>query len=124
MEKKIRAVLSPEAKESWDELNRIVAKEIEKEITKSFNQQLFNSIKRAKSLIETNKFYGENIKKKQIPEHYKEKYGVTNLFRVELVGYWRLVYTLVEGSNIEILGIILEFMDHKIYDKRFGYRKK
>ena len=30
MEKKIRAVLSPEAKESWDELNRIIAEEVEK----------------------------------------------------------------------------------------------
>jgi len=63
MDKKIRAVLSPEAKESWDELNQTVAEETEKGITKSFNQQLFKSIKRAKELIETNKFYGDNVKK-------------------------------------------------------------
>ena len=125
MDKKIRAVMSPEAKESWDELNRVVAEEIEKGITKSFNQQLFKSIKRVKELIETNKFYGENIKKDLIPDYYRKKYGVTNLFRVGLVGYWRLIYTL-EGTdnNIEILAIILEFMDHKKYNKRFGYKKK
>ena len=125
MDKKIRAVLSPEAKESWDELNKTVAEEIEKGISKSFNQQLFKSIKRVKELIETNKFYGDNIKKNQIPKFYIEKYGITNLFRVELVGYWRLLYTLEDaGNNIEILAIILEFMDHKKYNKLFGYKKK
>jgi len=47
------------------------------------------------------------------------------LFRVGLVGYWRLVYTLENsGNNIEILAIILEFMNHEKYDKRFGYKKK
>ena len=48
MDKIIRAVLGPEARESWDELNKIVAEEIKKEITKSFNQQLLKSIKRVK----------------------------------------------------------------------------
>ena len=125
MDKKIRAVLSPEAKESWDELNKAVAEEIEKGISKSLNQQLFKSIKRVKELIETNKFYGDNIKKDQIPKAYIEKYGITNLFRVELVGYWRLLYTLEDaGNNIEILAIILEFMDHEKYNKLFGYKKK
>jgi hypothetical protein len=125
MDKKIRAVMSPEAKESWDELNGMVAEEIEKGITNSFNQQLFKSIKRVKELIETNKFYGDNVKKDLIPDYYREKYGVTNLFRVELVGYWRLVYTLEDaGNNIEILAIVLEFMNHDDYDKRFGYRKR
>ena len=124
MEKTIRAVMSPEAKESWDELNKAVAEEVERGIENSFNQQLFKSIKRVKELIETNKFYGDNVKKDLIPQFYKETYGVTNLFRVELVGYWRLIYTLEDaGNNIEILAIVLEFMSHKDYDKRFGYRK-
>lgn len=125
MEKRIRAVLSPEAKESWDELNKNVAEEIEQGVTKSFNQQLFKSIKRVKELIETNKFYGDNIKKDQIPEGYKKKYGITNLFRVELVGYWRLIYTLESTTNnLEILAIILDFIDHPKYDKVFGYKKR
>src|SRR3989344_2583593 len=125
MEQKIRAVMSPEAKESWDELNKVVAEEIERGVENSFNQQLFKSIKRVKELIETNKFYGDNVKKDLIPYFYKEKYGVTNLFRVELVGYWRLIYTLEDaGNNVETLAIVLEFMDHKDYDRRFGYRKR
>lgn len=125
MDKKIRAVLSPEVEKDWDELNKVVSEEIEKGITKSFNQQLFKSIKRVKGLIETNKFYGENVKKDQIPKYYKDKYGVTNLFRVELVGYWRLIYTL-EGTsnNLEILAIVLDFMDHEKYNKIFGYKKR
>ncbi len=124
MDKIIRAVMSPDARESWDELNKVVSEETEKGLENSFNQQLFKSIKRIKELIETNKFYGYNIKKDLIPEFYKEKYGVTNSFRVELVGYWRWIYTLEDvGNKIEILAIILEFMDHIKYNKRFGYRK-
>ena len=56
MDRKIRAVLSPEAKESWAELNKVVGEEIDKGVVKSFNQQLFKSIKRVKGLIETNRF--------------------------------------------------------------------
>ena len=34
-----------------------------------------------------------------------------------------MLYTL-KGSEIEILCFILEIVDHKKYDKVFGYRKK
>lgn len=43
--------------------------------------------------------------------------------RVELVGYWRLLYTLI-GEDVKIIAFILEFMDHEVYDKIFGYKKK
>lgn len=60
-----------------------------------------------------------------IPSEYVERYGVTNLFRVELSNYWRMLYTLTEGETIlEIVAFILCITDHEDYDKKFGYRKK
>lgn len=36
---------------------------------------------------------------------------------------WRLIYT-ISGNKIEIVSIILEWMDHKSYERRFGYRSR
>jgi hypothetical protein len=52
-----------------------------------------------------------------------DKYGTDKIFRIELVGYWRLLYTVV-GDEAHIIAFILEYMDHPAYDKLFGYRKK
>ena len=76
-------------------------------------------------LIKINFHYGEPIAKKLIPDEYKEKYGITNLFRVELPNFWRMLYTLTnEEDEIEIIAFVLDVIDHKIYNKIFGYKKK
>lgn len=67
-----------------------------------------------------NIFAGESIKKQQIPAHYVKKFGVNNLFRYRLPEGFRAIYTLVrEGDDVSVL--VLEVLDHKNYDKRFGY---
>jgi len=54
-----------------------------------------------------------------------EKYGVKNLFRVELPHYWRMLYTLTNGeSEIEIIAFVLDIIDHKEYNKKFRYKKR
>ena len=69
-----------------------------------------------------NHHYGDPISKRLIPRVYKIKYGVTNLFRVELPNYWRMLYTLTEGdTKIEIIAFVLDIIDHKKYNKKFGY---
>jgi len=36
-----------------------------------------------------------------------------------------MLYTLTEGeSTIEIVAFILDVIDHKNYNKKFGYKKK
>ncbi|MDG6218827.1 MAG: hypothetical protein QCI00_05255 [Candidatus Thermoplasmatota archaeon] len=58
-----------------------------------------------------------------IPQEYKDKYGITNLFRVELPDYWRRLYTLTDGeSKIEIIAFVLDIIDHELYDKKFSYK--
>ena len=85
----------------------------------------FNSIKKKVDLIKANPHYGDPISKKMIPVEYVEKYGITNLFRVELSNYWIMLYTLTDGESVvEIIAFVLDIVDHKTYDKKFGYRKK
>lgn len=50
---------------------------------------------------------------------------------MDLAGYWRMIYTLkqplrepVEIGIIDVWLDVLGIMDHKKYDKLFGYRRK
>lgn len=115
--KKIRIILSPEAEEVYKYLNEQAPKsKTERMILDAVNSKI--------DLIKTNHHYGNPIAKKLIPSEYKIKYGVTNLFRVELPKFWRMLYTLTDGeTEIEIIAFVLDLIDHDQYDKKFGYRK-
>ncbi len=65
-------------------------------------------------------FAGESIRKNLIPQHYIRKFGVNNLFRYHLPKGFRAVYTLVREDD-EISAVVLEVLDHKSYEERFGY---
>lgn len=93
--------------------------------TSKNERMILNSVNKKVALIKLNNHYGEPIAKKLIPEEYKKKYGVTNLFRVELPSFWRMLYTLTDGdSEIEIIAFVLDVIDHDVYNKKFGYKKK
>lgn len=85
--------------------------------------QLLRSIKQKIDFIKANPFYGDNIQKALIPQEYIIKYKARNLWRVELTNYWRMLYT-IKGDQVEIVCFVLKMMDHKDYDKIFGYKKK
>lgn len=51
------------------------------------------------------------------------KYEINNLWKIDLVDYWRMLYTL-RGDRIEVICLVLGYMPHSEYDKKFGYRKK
>ncbi len=113
--KNIRVILSPEAEEVYKYLN-------EQASTSKTEQMILNALNKKVELIKCNPHYGDPIAKKLIPDKYRIKYGITNLFRVELPNFWRMLYALTNGdTEIEIIAFILEIIDHKIYDKRFGY---
>ena len=72
-----------------------------------------------------NPHYGDPMAKKLIPKEYVTKYGVTNLFRVELPNCWRMLYTLTnDEKEVEIIAFVLDIMDHRKYDTKFGYKKR
>ena len=121
--KEIRVVFSEEARESFDELNKVVGEEVKKNIRASVHQTLLRSINRAKELLRENPFTGIQVPKSQIPSKYLLKYNVTNLWKMNLSDFWRMIYTAT-GNQVEIRAFVLDIVDHKTYDKLFGYRRK
>lgn len=89
--------------------------------SKTENRMLYKFIMRALEDIENDAFCGIQIQKRLIPKEYEKKYGrLDNLWKYDLPNAWRLIYT-VKKDGIMILGIILEWLDHKNYERRFGY---
>jgi hypothetical protein len=116
--KQVRVILSPDAKEVFEYLNS----EVE---TSKQERMILKAIKQKSDLIKANPHYGNPISKKLIPREYTQKYGITNLFRVELPNFWRMLYTLTEGeTKIEIIAFVLDIIEHKEYNKKFGYKKR
>ena len=115
--KHVRVILAPEAADAYyNFMNKALDSKQEEVILNAFLQKV--------ELIKENVHYGQPIAKKLIPVEYKTKYGITNLFRVELPNFWRMLYTLTAGSSgIEIIVLVLDIINHKKYDKKFGYKK-
>lgn len=121
--KPVRVILLDEAEKEFKRLNEIVGLQIKNGKEGTEEIQLLRSIKQKIDFIKVNPFYGDNIQKHLIPKEYLIKYQVSNLFRVELSNFWRMIYT-VKGNQAEIINFILDIIDHPTYDKKFGYRKQ
>ena len=65
-------------------------------------------------------FVGIKIPKKLWPKEYGKNYGINNLWKYDLPNAWRLIYT-VKGDAVQIVAIILEWFDHKKYERKFKY---
>ena len=61
---------------------------------------------------------GQKKSRKLWPEYYQRKYGIDNLWVLDLSDFWRMIYTIV--YELELIGNVLEVLDHNEYDKRFG----
>jgi len=84
-------------------------------------REVYEMILRAIDKLEKDPFIGDTVPRKLIPKEYITKYGIDNLKRYDLNDSWRLIYTIV-GSKLLIVSVILEWMPHKEYERRFGYR--
>lgn len=87
---------------------------------KSEDTQLYYSIDKAITDLKNKPQCGTKIQRRLWPKEYKRKYEITNLWKYDLPGAWRLIYT-IEYDEIAIVSIILEWFDHKIYSRRFKY---
>ncbi len=105
-----RVLLKGQAKEAYIDLKKRSDKEA---------QILLRSVERMMDILKDNPQFGNPIKKDLIPDSFK-KQGITNLYRAELSNFWRMIYTL-EGNQVEIFLFILSIVDHKEYNKLFGY---
>lgn len=77
-------------------------------------------IDRAIEDIKTNPFCGIQIPKKLIPKEYISKFKISNVWKYNLPNAWRLIYSVVGGETI-IISIVVEWVDHKEYERRFHY---
>ncbi len=88
---------------------------------KSFENTLYQLIVNGIKYIQIHPTDSIIVKKKQIPKIYIKKYRIDNLRILKLNKDWRLIYTIV-SDEIQIVSIVLEWLDHKSYEKRFNYK--
>ena len=84
----------------------------------SYVHQIVNE---ALNVLKENMFAGQLIEKRKFPKVYVQKYGVNNLYKYNLDRARRLIYTLV-ADETGIAVVIIEILNHKDYEKRFGYK--
>ena len=83
-------------------------------------KELFEFINRAMEDLKKNPFCGIRLSNKLIPKVYIEKFGIDNLWKYNLPNSWRLVYSII-GNQVKIVSLILEWFNHKDYERRFNY---
>ncbi len=81
--------------------------------------RLYLAINRAIANLKLNNS-GIKIAKNLWPKIYIKKYLITNLWKYDLPNGWRLIYT-IKTDDVMILNVILEWFNHKEYEKRFKY---
>ncbi len=70
--------------------------------------------------IKEDPMIGRIVKKKLIPKKLIKKYGINNLRIYNLPSVWRMLYTIT-ASEIEIISVILDWMNHKDYERLFKF---
>lgn len=66
---------------------------------------------------------GDPIRKSLIPTALKKKYEINNLWRLELPGGWRALYTIASRPAGKPEVFILRILSHKEYNRLFGYSR-
>jgi Txe/YoeB family toxin of Txe-Axe toxin-antitoxin module len=87
---------------------------------KGNEKKIYEWLIRAFEDIEKNAFCGIQIPKKLIPLEYIKKFNIKNVWKYNLPDAWRLLYS-VENDQLIVISIVLEWLDHKSYERRFGY---
>jgi len=99
---------------------------ISDDLEKSFNSLpeddfLKKSIKQAIQNLRENAFYGIHVPKRLIPKEYIRKWGIKNLWKYDLPKGWRLMYTITADNEVDLISALLEWCNHKGYERRFKY---
>jgi len=88
--------------------------------SKTEEKKLYEWLNRAFDDIAQNAFCGTQVPKRLMPKEYTKKYEITNLWKYDLPKAWRLLYS-VGKDEVLVISIILEWLDHKEYERRFNY---
>ena len=85
------------------------------------NDPIKKSMVRAIQDLRQNAFAGIQVPKRLIPKEYIQKYEINNLWKYDLPKGWRLLYTITAENEVELISAILEWFNHKEYERRFKY---
>ena len=99
---------------------------VDKSLEQTFNNlsdkdPLKKALTRAIKTIKENCYCGRQVKKILIPRNLIEKYGINNLWVYNLPDSWRLLYALTPGKELKIIAALLDWMDHKNYERLFKF---
>lgn len=99
---------------------------VDENLEDSFNElsekdPIKKALKKAIRDIQNNAFCGRNVKKNLIPKELISKYKISNLWIYNLPSAWRLLYSITPSENINIIAAVLDWMNHKDYEKLFKF---
>ncbi len=101
---------------------KFISENLEKQFeTLNEADPLKKGIKRAIKDLQRNAFFGIQIPKRLFPKDYIPRYKINNLWKYDLPNGWRLLYTVTSENQVEIVSAILEWFDHKNYERKFKY---
>src|SRR3989344_7104046 len=99
---------------------------IERELSQEnkTNENLYQLINKAIDFLKQKRTGAPISKKLPIYKYFEKKYGINNLFLIDLSKEARAIYTNTSQNEFTILQIVLEvYESHKEYEKREGYNK-
>ena len=96
------------------------------ELERNFNElkdddPIKKTIVQAIKDLKENAFFGVQIPKRLSQKEYVQKYSINNLWKYDLSNGWRLIYTVTPENEVELIAAILEWFDHKNYERKFKY---
>ena len=110
----MKVIITGDAKEEFDELNRIVGDEISKGVKKSNYHTLLNSIKQKISFLKENPQYGIHISKNKIPKEYLNRHS----FEIKVLA--ELVFKISLVRLFDVCGKIAEKRKHRCMSRQLG----
>ncbi len=99
---------------------------IEKELSQEnkTNENLYQLINKSINFLKQKRTGAPISKKLPIYKYFEKKYGITNLFLIDISKEARTIYTNTSNNEFQILQIILEvYKSHKEYEKKGRYNK-
>jgi hypothetical protein len=99
---------------------------INEELENSFNElkeedPIKKGLRKAIKNVQEDAFSGRNVKKDLIPKELIQKYEINNLWIYNLPNSWRMLYVITSSEEVEIIAVVLDWMDHKDYEKLFKF---
>ena len=83
-------------------------------------KEIYEALNAVFDTIVADPFCGIQVPKRLIPKVYLTKYGIDNLWKYNFHKNWRLMHS-VAGDGTQLVTLVLEWLPHKEYDRRFGY---